>query len=103
MADRQSFQLNREQWEAFVAALDAPPQRNPRLARFLQKPSVLEGVLRNSRLLEASAIAGIRVLAVHAIDEGARSFYEHFGFRPSPSDPLHLFVLLKVLQGIAGG
>ncbi len=42
LADRQSFQLNREQWEAFVAALDAPPQRHPRLARLLQEPSVLE-------------------------------------------------------------
>jgi uncharacterized protein (DUF1778 family) len=42
LVDRQSFQLNREQWEAFVAALDAPPQRHPRLARLLQEPSVLE-------------------------------------------------------------
>ena len=42
LADRQSFQLNREQWEAFVAALEAPPQRHPRLARLLQEPSVLE-------------------------------------------------------------
>jgi uncharacterized protein (DUF1778 family) len=42
LADRQSFQLDGEQWEAFVAALDAPPQRHPRLARLLQEPSVLE-------------------------------------------------------------
>ena len=55
------------------------------------------------RTLAASAIAGIRALAVHAKDERARGFYEHFGFRPSPSDPLHLFVLLKDLQGIADG
>jgi GNAT superfamily N-acetyltransferase len=55
------------------------------------------------RTLAAAGIAGIRALAVHAKDEWARGFYEHFGFRPSPSDPLHLFVLLKDLQGIAGG
>lgn len=55
------------------------------------------------RTLAAADIAGIRALAVHAKDERARGFYEHFGFRPSPSDPLHLFVLLKDLQGIAGG
>jgi len=55
------------------------------------------------RTLAAAAIAGIRALAVHANDERARGFYEHFGFRPSPSDPLHLFVLLKDLQGITGG
>ena len=42
LADRQSFQLDEEQWEAFVAALDAPPQLHPRLARLLQEPSVVE-------------------------------------------------------------
>ena len=42
LADRQSFQLDPERWEAFVAALDAPPQVHPRLARLLQEPSVLE-------------------------------------------------------------
>jgi hypothetical protein len=47
-------------------------------------------------------IAGIRALAVHAKDVRARGFYAHFGFRPSPTDPLHLFVLLKDLQGAAG-
>jgi len=41
LADRQSFQLDGAQWEAFVAALDAPPQVHPRLARLLQEPSVL--------------------------------------------------------------
>ncbi len=50
------------------------------------------------RRLAAAEIAGIRALAVHAKDERAQSFYAHFGFRPSPSDPLHLFVLLKDLQ-----
>jgi uncharacterized protein (DUF1778 family) len=42
LADRQSFQLDGEQWEAFVTALDAPPQVHPRLARLLQEPSELE-------------------------------------------------------------
>jgi len=42
LADRQSFQLDPERWEAFVAALDAPPQMHPRLARLLQEPSVVE-------------------------------------------------------------
>ena len=53
------------------------------------------------RTLAAAEIAGIRALAVHAKNERARGFYEHFGFRPSPSDPLHLFVLLKDLQSIS--
>ncbi len=42
LADRQSFQLDGERWEAFLAALDASPQVHPRLARLLQEPSVLE-------------------------------------------------------------
>ncbi len=53
------------------------------------------------RTLAAADIAGIRALAVHAKDERAQSFYAHFGFPPSPTDSLHLFVLLKDLQGIA--
>ena len=52
------------------------------------------------RTLAAVNIAGIRALAVHAKDERARGFYEHSCFRPSLSDPLHLFVLLKDVQGI---
>jgi uncharacterized protein (DUF1778 family) len=42
LADRQSFQLEQEQWQSFVAAIDAPPKLHPRLARLLQQPSVLE-------------------------------------------------------------
>ncbi|MFN7741316.1 MAG: DUF1778 domain-containing protein [Cyanobacteriota bacterium] len=42
LADRHSFQLDGERWEAFVAALDAPPQVHPRLARLLMVPSVLD-------------------------------------------------------------
>ena len=54
------------------------------------------------RTFQAADIAGIRAFAVHAKDEAARSFYEHFGFIPSPTDPLHLFVLIKDLRRITG-
>ncbi len=37
---------------------------------------------------------------VHAKDEAARSLYEHLDFLPSPSDPLHLCMLLKGLRRI---
>jgi GNAT superfamily N-acetyltransferase len=47
------------------------------------------------RTLQAADIAGIRALVVHAKDDAARSFYAHLDFLPSPSDPLHLFLLLK--------
>ena len=42
LADRQNFQLDPERWQAFVSALDAPPQAHPRLTRLLQEPSVFE-------------------------------------------------------------
>jgi GNAT superfamily N-acetyltransferase len=55
------------------------------------------GLLKDAmqRTLQAADIAGIRAFAVHAKDDEARAFYEHFGFSPLPSDPYHLFRLLK--------
>ena len=52
------------------------------------------------RTLQAADIAGIRALAVHAKDEEARNFYRRFDFVPSPSDAMHLFVLLKDVRQI---
>jgi GNAT superfamily N-acetyltransferase len=52
------------------------------------------------RTLQAADIAGIRAFAVHAKDEEARHFYLKFDFIPSPSDPMHLFVLLKDVRRI---
>ena len=52
------------------------------------------------RTLQAADIAGIRAFAVHAKDDEARAFYDHFDFLPSPSDPFHLFRLLKDIRHI---
>jgi hypothetical protein len=51
-------------------------------------------------LLQAADIAGIRAFAVHAKDDSARAFYEHFDFVASPTDPYHLFRLLKDIRGL---
>lgn len=55
------------------------------------------GMLRDAvlRTLAAAEIAGIRAMVVHAKNERARAFYEYHGFAPSPTDPLHLYALLK--------
>ena len=53
------------------------------------------------RTAQAADIAGIRALVVHAKDEDARRWYEQFDFEPSPTDPLHLFLLLKDLKRLA--
>ena len=50
------------------------------------------------RTLQAADIAGIRALAVQAKNEAARAFYLKFDFDPSPSDPMHLFLLFKELK-----
>ncbi|MBN9662259.1 MAG: GNAT family N-acetyltransferase [Acidobacteria bacterium] len=55
------------------------------------------------RTLQAAEIAGIRAFAVHAKDEEARRFYEKFDFIHSPTDPMHLFVLLKDIRRIVEG
>ena len=55
------------------------------------------GLLKDaySGALQAADIAGIRAFAVHAKDDDAKAFYEHFDFLASPSDPYHLFRLIK--------
>jgi GNAT superfamily N-acetyltransferase len=47
------------------------------------------------RTVTAADILGIRAIMVHAKDEAARRFYEHFDFDPSPIEPLHMLLLLK--------
>lgn len=42
LADRRHFILNDEQWEAFVQALDAPPQTLPRLKKLMTEPGILD-------------------------------------------------------------
>ena len=42
LAERSLIELNAGNWAAFIAALDAPPQRHPRMERLLNDPSVLD-------------------------------------------------------------
>ena len=71
-------------------AVDAGEQRQG-LGAALLKDAFL-------RVVRAADEIGVRALLVHAQDEEARAFYEHFDFEPSPTDPLHLFLLLKDLR-----
>ena len=67
-----------------------------------QKKRVGAGLLKDAmlRTLQAADIVGIRALLVHAKDHHATLFYQHFDFIPSPSDPLHLLILLKDVRKI---
>ena len=62
-----------------------------------QGKGVGAGLLKDAmlRTLQAAEIAGIRAFGVHAKDNQARAFYERFDLVPSPTDPFHLFILLK--------
>lgn len=51
------------------------------------------------RVLTASDEVGIRALLIHAKDDAAKSFYMSFGeFEESPTDPMHLYLLMKDLR-----
>ncbi len=69
-----------------------------------QRKGVGRGLLKDAvlRTIQAADIAGIRALAVHAKDDAARRYYEQFDFVPSPTDALHLFVLLKDVRRAVG-
>jgi uncharacterized protein (DUF1778 family) len=42
LADRRVFTLEGKKWEAFIAALDAPPRRHPRLEQLFREPTVFD-------------------------------------------------------------
>ena len=58
------------------------------LGRALLKDEIL-------RTLQASEIAGIRAILVHAISENAKLFYEKCGFTVSPIDEMTLMIRIK--------
>src|SRR5262249_42638456 len=60
------------------------------------------GLLRDTilRTLQVAELAGVRAIVVHAKNEAARAFYERFDFQPSPTDPLHLYALIKDLKSL---
>jgi uncharacterized protein (DUF1778 family) len=42
LADRRVFQLDEKRWDAFMAALAAPPKNNPRLRKLLARKPLWE-------------------------------------------------------------
>jgi GNAT superfamily N-acetyltransferase len=73
-------------------AVDRPHQGKG-LGRALLKDALL-------RTLSVSDIVGIRALLVHAKDDTARKWYLNWDFEPSPTDPLHLFLMIKDLKAM---
>ena len=103
-----------------LAAASAEPERTaPRVAKGLarhaipltllarlavdrseQGAGVGEALLKDAikRHLQAQAIIGSRALVAHAKDDRAAAFYARYGFQPSPTDPLHYYLLTKDMQ-----
>jgi GNAT superfamily N-acetyltransferase len=50
------------------------------------------------RTLQAAELVSARAMLVHARDGRADGFYERLGFTRSPTDSLHLMVLIKDLR-----
>jgi GNAT superfamily N-acetyltransferase len=61
----------------------------------LGKAMLRDALLRTN---QAAEIAGIRCLLVHAKDDAARAWYESWDFESSPSDPYHLFLMIKDIR-----
>jgi predicted N-acetyltransferase YhbS len=59
-------------------------------------PALLREAMQ--RTLQASEIAGLRALVVHAIDDDAVSFYVHYGFQKFPAGTRTMFLPLETLR-----
>lgn len=66
------------------------------LGRFLVRDAILSTLAAANRI-------GVRILLVHALHEQAATFYEKLGFKRSPTDQLHLYVLLADARKSLGG
>lgn len=61
---------------------------------------VKDAMLRSN---QAAETVGARALLIHAESATARDFYMHLAeFEPSPTDPLHLVLLMADIEGILG-
>ena len=47
------------------------------------------------RVVGAADTIGVRAMLVHAISDEARGFYEHWGFKASPVDPMTLMITIE--------
>jgi hypothetical protein len=70
------------------AAIPRTAVRSGRRARATDgRPAALAARFRG-REARVAAEAGVRALLVHALNESARGFYEHYGFRASTLHPM---------------
>jgi uncharacterized protein (DUF1778 family) len=85
--------------------MSGPRRREERLEVRLSTTAknTLQQAASLQRKSNAADILGARARLVRAIDKEAKTFYEHFDFEPSPTDPLHLFLLMKDIRAAIPG
>lgn len=66
------------------------------LGRFLVRDAILSTLAAADRI-------GVRILLVHALHDRAATVYEKLGFKRSPTDQLHLYLLLADARKSLGG
>ena len=55
-----------------------------------------------ARASHAADLIGARAVLVHAVGDRAASFYRRYGFEPSPTNPLHMVLLMKDIRASLG-
>lgn len=56
------------------------------------------------RIAAASEVIGVRAVLIHCETEAARDFYQRLAkFEASPTDPMHLLLLMKDLRRALSG
>ncbi len=61
----------------------------------------LGGALLKDAVQRSFSVAhdtGVRALLVHALNDAARKFYEHYGFQASPAHPMTLMLRISVVK-----
>jgi GNAT superfamily N-acetyltransferase len=66
-------------------------ERNSGLGGALMKDAM-------ARCVSAADSIGARAILVHALDDEARGFYEHFGFVRCPGEEMHLMIRIQDLR-----
>jgi len=56
-----------------------------------------------ARCVQVADTIGVRAILAHALHDEACSFYAHFEFEPSPTDPLHMVLSMKDARALIGG
>lgn len=98
-----------EPGQATARVIEGEPKQRPvpavllaRLAvdRAHQQGGVGRSLLQDAvlRCLQAADAIGVRAMLIHAKHDAARAWYEQYGFESSPTDPLHLMLLMKDLR-----